>query len=68
MDSSLNHRRPAQSSSISENTAPIILMSDFLMGEELHHAVAALELAVGAFLHVVGAQPDVVPAGEVQVG
>lgn len=33
MDSSLNHRRPAQSSSISENTAPIILMSDFLMGK-----------------------------------
>lgn len=33
MGSSLNWRRPAQPSSISENTAPIILMSDFLPGK-----------------------------------
>lgn len=34
----------------------------------MRHAAAALELAVGALLHVVGAQPDVVLVGEVQVG
>ena len=37
-------------------------------GEDLHDAAAALELAVGALLHVVGAQPDVVLVGEIQVG
>lgn len=36
--------------------------------EDLDDAAAALELAVGALLHVVGAQPDVVLVGEVQVG
>lgn len=37
-------------------------------GEHLHHTAAALELAVGALLHVVGAQPHVVLIGEVHVG
>lgn len=36
--------------------------------EHLHHAAAALELAVGALLYVVGAQPHVVLVGEVEVG
>ena len=33
MDSSVNHLLDAQSSSISENTAPSILISDFLDGK-----------------------------------
>ena len=37
-------------------------------GEDPHDAAAAPELAVGALPHVVGAQPDVVLAGEIQVG
>ena len=36
--------------------------------EHLHHAAAVPGLAVGALLHVVGAKPRVVPAGEVGVG
>ena len=36
--------------------------------EDLHDPASALELAVGALLHVVGAQPHVVLVGEVQVG
>lgn len=36
--------------------------------EDLHDAAAARELAVGALLHVVGAQPDVVLVGEIQMG
>ena len=35
--------------------------------EHLYDAAAALELAVGALLHILGAQADVVLAGEVQV-
>lgn len=40
----------------------------FPAGEDLHDPAAALELSVGARLHVVGAQPHVVLVGEVQVG
>lgn len=36
--------------------------------EDLHRAAAALELAAGALLHIVGAKPHVVPVGEVEVG
>lgn len=35
--------------------------------EDLHHAAAALELAVGPLLHVVGAKAPVVGIGEVEV-
>lgn len=37
-------------------------------GEHVHDAAAVPELAVGAFLHVVGAQSDVVLVGEIQMG
>lgn len=36
--------------------------------EHLHDAAAALELAVGAPLHVASAKPDVVLVGEIEVG
>lgn len=35
--------------------------------EDLHHAAAALELAIGLSLHAVGAQAFVVGMGEVEV-
>ena len=42
IESSPNRRRPAPSPAISENTAPIILMSDFLLGRTCTTRLARL--------------------------